>query len=174
MKMIGNWEIAHLSPSERYMLYADAYLQASRSLSLRMREEEAERTWPNASVAMMLAAHSVELFLKGAVISRAPENLARIPIRDQHRIDRLADTYFETFPEPEFAFDVPFQGEYPGFSEDEIALLKKDEPIPSILFRYPVRAPDVEWIGVHGFEPQGFLEALVDLRESYARIRERI
>jgi hypothetical protein len=169
MKYAGNWQIAHLSESQRFILYADAYLQASRSVCLRMRENESENTWPNAAVAMMLAAHSVELFLKGAIVSRDPKALAKI-----HRIDQLAETYFGLFPETEFAFDIPFQGEYPGFSEDEIATLKKEEPTPSVLFRYPARSQGVEWQGVHGFEAQGFLELIAELQDAFARIGGRI
>ena len=165
MKIAGNWQIAHLSESQRFLLYADAYLQASRSVCLRMREEETENTWPNAAVAMMLAAHAVELFLKGAIASRYPKALVKI-----HRIDQLAETYFGLFPQDEFAFDIPFRGEYPGFSEDEIATLKKDEPIPSVLFRYPVKSQGVEWQGIHGFETQGFLEIIAELRDAFSRI----
>ena len=167
--MTGNWQIAHLSESQRFILYAGAYLEASRSVCLRMRKEEEENTWPNAAVATMLAAHAVELFLKGAIVSRDPKALAKI-----HRIDQLAETYFNLFPEDEFAFVVPFQSEYPGFSEDEIATLKKEEPIPSILFRYPVKSHDVEWQGIHGFEAQGFLELIAELRDAFSRIGGRI
>jgi hypothetical protein len=169
MKIAGNWQIAHLREPERFILYAGAYLESSRSVCLRMRAEEDENTWPNAAVAMMLAAHAVELFLKGAIVSRDPKMLAKI-----HRIDQLAETYFGLFPEEEFAFEVPFQGEYPGFSEDEIATLKKEEPAPSILFRYPVKSQGVEWQGVHGFEAQGFLELIAELRDAFSRIGGRI
>ena len=174
MDMITNWEIKGLSDSERYFLYADSYLHASRSLTLRMREDETERTWPLASVALMLAAHSVELFLKGALISRAPDLLAGIKGPDRHRINILAEAYFRAFPEDDFAFAVPFQSEYPDITDEEIANLKKEEPVPSILYRYPIESPGKEWPGLQGFEPQGFLEMLVELRESYERIRGRI
>ncbi|SFK53808.1 hypothetical protein [Lysobacter sp. cf310] len=169
MKITGSWQIAHLSESQRFVLYAGAYLEASRSVCLRMRAEDTENTWPNAAVTMMLAAHAVELFLKGVIHSRDPKALAKI-----HRIDQLAETYYGLFPEEEFAFDVPFQGDYPGFSEDEIATLKKEEPIPSILFRYPVKSSGVEWQGVHGFEAQGFLELIAELRDVFSRISDRI
>jgi len=133
-----------------------------------MREEETENTWPNAAVAMMLAAHSVELFLKGAIVSRDP-TVAKI-----HRIDQLAETYIGLFPEPEFVFDIPFQSEYPGFSEEDVVILKKEEPTPSVQFRYPVKSQGVEWQGIHGFEAQGFLELIAELSESFSRIGGRI
>jgi hypothetical protein len=172
--MITNWDIKALSDSERYFLYAESYLQTSRSVALRMREDQAERTWPHASVALMLAAHSVELFLKGALIARSPDSLAGIRGLDRHRIDMLAEAYFRVFPEEEFVFAIPFQSEYPDLTDEEIAKLKKEEPAPSILYRYPVEAPGKEWRGLQGFEPQSFIEMLVELGQAYERIRGRI
>lgn len=169
MNLTGNWQIGHLSESKRFVLYAGAYLEASRSVCLRMHAEDEENTWPNAAVAMMLAAHAVELFLKGAIVSRDPKALPKT-----HRIDQIAETYFRLFPEEEFAFEVPFWVEYQGFSEDEIATLKSDELIPSIRFRYPVKSQGVEWQGVHGFEAQRFLDRIAELKDTFSRIGGRI
>ena len=156
------------------MLYADSYLQTSRSVVMRMCEDEAERTWPAASVALMLAAHSVELFLKGAIIARDPDSLSAVKARDQHRIDVLAKTYFQVFPEEDFAFEIPFQSEYPDFTDEEIAALKKEEPVPSILYRYPVKSPGQEWPGMQVFEPKSFIRMLDGLRDAYEQVRKRI
>lgn len=113
MKMIGNWEIAHFDEPASFILYAEAYLQASRLVCLRMQEDNSDNTWPNAAVAMMLAAHSVELFLKGAIFSRDQNALTKT-----HSIDQLAKTYFRLLPEAEFSFDIPFQWEYPSLQGD--------------------------------------------------------
>jgi hypothetical protein len=169
MEMIGNWQISHYDEPKRFLLYANAYLQASRSVCLRMLEESAQHTWPNAAVAMMLAAHSVELFLKGGIARQDSAALAKI-----HRIEDLADTYFRLLPVPEFHFEVPFVSEYLGFSEDEIAALKKEYPTPSVQFRYPVKSQGVEWRGVHGFETRGFLTVVRELESAYERIGEHI
>lgn len=130
---------------------------------------EAQRTWPNATVALMLAAHSVELFLKGAILSR--ERYAKV---DDHRIDLLSEKYRQLYPEPEFEFEVPFRTEYPSMSEAEIQALKKTEPVPSIFFRYPIRKPGVEWAGIHAFEAPGFLRILSNLASAYERIGKAI
>lgn len=169
MKITGNWQIAHIRESRRFLLYADAYLKASQSVCFRMRDEEPENTWPNAAVAMMLAAHATELFLKGAIVSREPEALVKV-----HRIAELAETYVRLFPEVDFAFDIPFQSEYVAFSEDEIAYIKKNEPAPSVLFRYPIRSQGVEWLGLQAFEPQEFLRLISELSDAFVRIGARI
>lgn len=163
--VIGNWEIAHVSEPQRFVLYAHAYLNSALLSCEQMAAHQAQRTWPNATVVLMLSAHSVELFLKGAILSR--DNNAKV---GDHRIDLLTEKYRELYVEPCFEFDVPFRTEYPSISEEEIQALKKTEPVPSILFRYPVRKPGVEWQGVHGFEADGFLRILANLGSSYERI----
>jgi hypothetical protein len=163
--MIGSWEMAGLSEPDRYFCFAEAYLQASIGTCHRMKDHESQRTWPNASVALMLAAHSVELFLKGAIL-RKGKDVAR-----GHKLEDLDEDYRAAYPEVRFAFERPFKTQYLGFTETEIEMVKKTGPIPSIQFRYPVSKPGVEWQGVHAFEPNKFLTILEDLINSYIRLR---
>lgn len=162
--MIGNWEIRDLSEPKRYFAYAEAYLQASIDMCLRMTEHPAQQTWPNASVALMLAAHSVELFLKGAIVGTGHNSAWG------HTIADLEDTYRAAYPDARFAFDCPFKTEYLGLTEAEADTFKKNKPQPSIQFRYPVRKPGVEWDGVHALDPSEFLAVLDELNESYSRL----
>ena len=167
--MIGNWEIAHFSESRKFVLYAHAYLNSAVLSCEQMAAHDAQRTWPNATVILMLSTHSVELFLKGAILSR--DNDAKV---GNHRIDLLTEKYRALYVEPGFEFDVPFRTEYPSISEEEIQALKTTEPVPSILFRYPVRKPGVEWQGVLAFEAEGFLRILSNLQSAYERIGKSI
>lgn len=96
--MIGNWEISHVSESQRFVLYAHAYLNSAQLSCEQMAAHEAQRTWPNATVVLMLAAHSVELFLKGAILGR--ESHAKV---GGHRINLLSEKYRQLYPEPAFA-----------------------------------------------------------------------
>jgi hypothetical protein len=165
MQYIGNWQISHVSEPQRFMQYAKAYLNSSQALCREMVDNEPKKTWPNASVVLLLAVHSLELFLKGAILSRNP--LAKV---DHHRIENLVEHYQALFPEPECAIDVPFQTEYPDIFDEEIVALKKREPVPSVLFRYPVARPGVEWMGIYALEPITFLDVLENLEEMYNRI----
>lgn len=167
--MIGNWQISHVSESQRYVLYAHAYLNSARLSCEQMAIYEAQRTWPNATVVLMLAAHSVELFLKGAILGR--ESNAKV---NHHRIDFLSEKYKQLYPEPAFEFEVPFRTEYPSIPEEEIQALKKIEPVPSVLFRYPIRKPGVEWEGIHAFEADDFLRILSSVASAYERIGKAI
>jgi hypothetical protein len=163
--MIGNWQALSLSVPRRYMEYADAYLAASADVSRRMSERAEKRTWPNACVAMLLAAHSVELFLKAFILTRSPGEAL-----GHHRLADLDKSYRALFPESSFQLEIPFRTEYLGMTDAEVEMLNKDEPVPSILFRYPVRKPCVEWEGLHAFEPRQFLLILEQVEKDYARI----
>ncbi len=163
--MIGNWQISHVSESRRYVLYAHAYLNSALLSCEQMAAYVEQRTWPNATVVLMLAAHSVELFLKGAILAR--ESHAKV---SDHRIDLLSEKYRQLYPEPAFEFEVPFRTEYPNMSEEEKQTLKKTEPVPSILFRYSVRKSGVEWEGIHAFEADSFLRILSSVSNAYERI----
>lgn len=163
--MIGSWNITTLSEPRRYIKYACAYLDASMDVCRRMLEHGEKRTWPNACVVMLLAAHSVELFLKGAILSKSTGEAL-----GHHRLADLDERYRALFRETTHRIEMPFRTEYLGMTDAEVDLLKKDEPVPSILFRYPVRKPGVEWEGIHGFEPDEFLTILDGLQKDYARI----
>ncbi|MGM0988800.1 MAG: hypothetical protein ACQEXI_17725 [Pseudomonadota bacterium] len=163
--MIGNWESFGNEDSQRYLEFATAYLRASEDVCSRMASSASEKTWANASVALMLAAHSVELFLKGMLLSKGIKNSWG------HSIDSLYDTYRSTYPGDAFSFDCPFVTEYLGMSDEEINEAKeKSNNQASVVFRYPVNRPGVEWDGIHGFEPDGFLEELESLNSTYSRL----
>ncbi len=134
-----------------------------------MLENEKSQNWPSASVALMLGAHSLELFLKGAILRKEPKAIA-----PHHRLWDLYEQYLKIYPAPCFFFDPPFKTEFLGFSEGEIEIFKKKQPIPSIVYRYPVDKPGEEWKSGHAFEPRGFLNMLSKLRTDYERIESAI
>lgn len=185
--MITLADIRHLEPPEQLFSYAEAYRSASVLLCHRIAGEETFYTWPNATVVLMLAAHAVELFLKGALLKR------KVMISRTHDIQQLAENYREKFPEPTFAWNIPFAT--PLSETEVIANMKQlwsdiDEvklkesmdlaPDPSILYRYPVTITKdkatgakriEEWWGAYGFTPTGFLPVLDQLEQDFNRLR---
>lgn len=165
-KMIGNWEISSLSVPERFFEYAHSYLEASIALCKEMELKPSKRTWPNACVTIMLSAHSVELFLKGAISIRDPKRKTT-----GHRLMDLKTVYDDLCPEKELSWDVPFQTEYLGMSEEEAAALAKKEPVPSVQYRYPVDLNGTEWNGAEGFTPDDYRILLFELKKEFERIQ---
>ena len=83
-----------------------------------MIDDPATFTWPHGSVVLMLGAHAVELFLKGALLKRDPG----LDVWNHgHNIETLKDEYRSHFPESVFEWDIPFASELN--TEDFIAKL---------------------------------------------------
>lgn len=97
--------VRQLSDSDQLRAYADAHLAAAISLYRRL---EADHTadWTDGSVVMWNAAYAVELFLKGILLTSVP--LTSVT-RHHHDIDALAKDFERQFPEPKFAWDIPFR-----------------------------------------------------------------
>lgn len=168
-KVITDAEMRALSVPQRYFAYAYAYRSAAASLCDEMNAKAAVVIWPNAAVVLLLSVHAVELFIKGAILTREPT--ATI---EHHRIDDLAQQYRTTFPDQKFEWEVPFQAEYLGFDQAEIEALRKQTPIPSILYRYPVGKGSSEWNGVFGFEPSTYASVLDKLLKDFQRIEGQL
>lgn len=163
--MIGNWQMSNLSEPRKYIEFSEAYLQASTETCRSMLSNQTLMTWPNACVSLMLAAHSVELFLKGAILSKDPGR-----VKSNHKLDDFYEIYKSLFPDVSFSFEMPFRTEFIGVTEQENETLKKDQPEPSIYFRYPVKKPGTEWNRLHGADPAEFLTVLESLKTAYQRI----
>lgn len=168
-EMIVDSEIRHLSVPKRFAVYARAYRSAAAALCQQMVQDESAHNWPNSAVVLMLAAHAVELFLKGAIHYRDPN--ANV---EHHRIDALAKEYTKRFPESLFAWDIPFKVEYLGLTETEIKAVERTTPAPSILYRYPVAQGKREWNGALGFVPSTFLPVLERMQHDFERIESQL
>ena len=92
--MIGNWEISGLSIDEKFFKYSIAYLDASIAITNQIVKNQDMESWPHASVAVMLAVHSVELFLKSTILFRKPKKKMQ-----SHRLADLKDIYDKIYPE---------------------------------------------------------------------------
>jgi hypothetical protein len=167
--MITDSELAHLSVSQRFFEYAQAYRNAASALCITMASNQGSCTWPNASVVMLLATHATELFIKGAILSRMPTTII-----EHHRLDDLSAEYQKCFPEPSFEWDIPFKIEWGELVKTDIETLKKMTPVPSMLYRYPVAKGGKEWYGAFGFEANSFIEVLDQLKRDFERIRVQI
>ncbi len=166
--LIGNWEGLGTDDASRYFDFADAYVKASKDVCSRMKNNSNERTWPNASSSLMLAAHAVELFLKGALLTSGKMDSWG------HSIDDLYDQYRESFPCKQYEFDCPFVTKYLGYSDEEIKGIKEqNHPQSSVIFRYPVNRPGTEWNKICSFDPESFSVELDGLTNRWADLRCR-
>lgn len=181
LNMLTHSEIGHLTVPEQLFGYANAYRSSAAVLCAKFESSDDVTfcTWPNAVVVLMLAAHAVELFLKGALLKRTGKNV------DGHDIDKLAEKYRETFQdEPELAWEIPFASTLtetewialmkrfnPDINEAELKGVISTTPYPSILYRYLVNKGGKNWPGLYGFNPPEFSQTLSQVECDFDRIR---
>ena len=124
-----------LSVSDQLLAYADAYLAAAISLCERL-EADHSADWTDGSVVILNAVYAVELFLKGILLTSFP--LTSVT-RHHHDIDALAKDFERQFPQPKFAWDIPFRRYQLDILTPEVGqVLKKYRQAPSNQFRHPV------------------------------------
>lgn len=177
-------DMRQLSVPDQLLSYADSYRTASAVLCQKMIDDAVFCTWPNGAVVLMLAAHAVELFLKGVLIKRNHD----VDVWSHgHNIDSLSEEYRNKFPDQSFAWDIPFastctESEWiafmrdvnPSLSVDEVKQLRSNTPHPSICYRYPVDRGGEEWRGLYGFEPHSFRMLLSQVESDFARIKSQL
>lgn len=183
-------DMRSLKVHDQFVSYAHAYRSASAMLCRQMETDDTGYTWPHATVILMLAAHAVELFLKGALQKRTGM------IIETHDIQQLSEKYREAFQDAAFAWDIPFA--IPLSETEQIAQAKelwpeidqaaykesiKAAPKPSVLYRYPKTFPSKEekkkgvkgpqeWRGAYGFTtPTEFLTTLDQLGQDFNRLK---
>lgn len=183
MALLSLSSMWHLPVPERLFIYADAYRNSSATLCQKMIDDPATFTWPHGSVVLMLGAHAVELFLKGALLKRDPG----LDVWNHgHNIETLKDEYRSHFPESVFEWDIPFASElntedfiakliewYPELTPEQ-ARQEAGRSFPSIVYRYPVARGGKEWEGVYGFEAPSFSKLLDQLGEDFERIKSHL
>lgn len=168
--MLVDSDLLELGVPDRYFSYAEAYGGGAQSITEKMLAIESESNWANAAVVLMLSAHSVELFLKGAIFKNDPS--AKV---GHHNIEELYESYCKIYTDKKFDFDMPFKTEHLGMSETEIEALKKSKPpTPSVLYRYPTASGNKEWEGAYGFEEISFLPVIEQLLKDIVRLRKCI
>lgn len=132
----------------------------------------------------MLAAHAVELFLKGALLKRNPG----LDVWNHgHNIDTLQDEYRSNFKESVFEWEIPFsqltvdewvamKAGWKPLTDEQIkeARARQKMPTPSILYRYPVDRGGKEWTGLYGFVTPSFLKLLDQLGKDFDRIKSHL
>ena len=166
--------------AERFLVHARANLEAALTLTAALAENSAEATFADGAVTMSLAFHSVELFLKGAILTALPNESFKAK---GHDIEQLERRYRNLYPSKPFRFDIPFRRRAaelvdpdPDLERElaaEMEKLRRQMPQDQLL-RYPADRDGVAWEHVapmaFGYDPVAFLSTLNRLRGDYARV----
>jgi hypothetical protein len=164
-KVLTNCKLRSLPPAQQLESLAFAYLDSADALCKSLADPQNEATFEKGAVVLYLAAHAIELFLKGAIRRKAPKE------RFAHDIEHIHNRYRALFPEKRSVFQSGlFSTEYLGMTNQEIAEAKREQPVPSVLFRYPIDKTGEPWEAALGFEARSYLGELATLRADFCRI----
>lgn len=163
--MLTNVHLLSMPPPQQLETLAHAYLESAQNLCDALADDPKNATFEKGAVVLYLSAHAVELFLKGAILRKAPNETFA------HDLEHIYNRYRALFPGKRFAFtSMPFTYEYPGMSKKEIAEVKREKPYPSEMYRYPVSKTGEPWEAALGFEASSFSRSLSVLHEDFVRI----
>jgi hypothetical protein len=151
----------------QFIKLALSYLQAAEQLNGLM----SERRWPSnyyrGQAVLLLAFHSVELFLKGFILKLNPS--AKV---GGHSLAKLTKTLRALAPD--VAFDPPFKVEalvpYPELGRQAT----KDEARFHEVLRYPIDSNGKPWPGVRGFSASSCKRLLTGVKADCERVYVRI
>jgi hypothetical protein len=166
------------SVPEQLFLFADANLESASVLCARLRTEANHATYAHGAVIMSLTFHSVELFLKAAILRKDSKEKC-----NGHDLDRLKNQYADLYPEPNYDFDILFSRQAPDTRDLDPQISKelahafrlskeKAKEVPTDqLHRYPTNKNGMPWAAVLGFEPNSFFCEIQRLKNDFVRIR---
>jgi hypothetical protein len=166
--MIGSWEIEELCEPQQLFAFSRAYLKSSIVLCTRINHLRRMPLYPDATVVLFLARHAVELFLKGAILARSPNE------KLHHDLSRLKLTYDQLYSDSRFSWILPFTTEFPGMTPAQIAKAKKYAPLIEQVYRYPIDKAGVKWTGVFALEPLTFRKEMQAVERQLTSLMKRI
>lgn len=161
-RMVGSWEMPQSIPLQ-FLSFAKAYLDSAAQLCDQLCKTPQESSFSRGSVILFLVFHSIELFLKAAILIRSPNQ------KLNHDIECLMLRYDKLFPGPEFSWNIPFKIEYLGLEPQKIKGNKKIIK-PDQLHRYPTDQNRKEWEGVFAFEPMSFSSDIKAVAADFSRL----
>jgi hypothetical protein len=168
MKLYGTWESREKDLPEKFYAFSDAYLDSAERLCKVLKRSTRKATYERGAVVLYLAFHSVELFLKGSILSKCPDE------KLSHNLENYFKRYNNLYPGKRFRFDLPFKTEYTGFEPHEVEKIKKELPPQDQIHKYPTDRDGNEWRDPFAFEPISFLKVIEQLKSDFKRIRNEI
>ena len=148
---------APAASSEQFAAYALAYLDSAQRLCDLLARSHLKATYERGAVVLFLAAHAVELFLKGAIVRKSPNE------RFSHDLEHLARRYRALYPAKKFRLEIPFSTELPpGMTAEEKRQIMATHTPPGELYRYPIDKKYKPWLGAYGIEPNSLRQTILD------------
>jgi HEPN domain-containing protein len=152
---VFSWDYEDSIEAERWFLMARAYFDCSHFLFAEMVEEELDRNYHRALVAVSLFMHSIELLLKAAVVQTGKE------ISPSHDLEQLYRQYKKLYPGTKFEF-----------TGDILSVVTPRSDMPHNEFpRYPMDHAGKPWTGYTHVDIAVWFVRLDDFEKDFDRLQ---
>jgi len=174
--MVAESDLASLSIPRQFLSFSDAYLDSASRLCTVLKRSTRKSNYARGSVVLYLTFHAIELFLKGAILEREPnEKLTN------HDIQDLSNRYHNLYQGKKYKFHAPFISRKkvdlrsifgPEIIEEVKIYIEESEkknPLDQ-RHRYPRNLEGKPWRGSVGFEPGSCLVDIKKLKADIVRL----
>lgn len=179
-RMVVESDLTPLSTPLQFLSFSDAFLDSASRLCTVLKRSPRKSNYARGSVVLYLMFHAIELFLKGAILERKPnENLKH------HDIQGLSNRYKKLYPGKKYELHGPFISRDEAnlrdlfspkdLEEVKIYIKKRERKNPSDQrYRYPKNPEGQRWDGLVGFEPESCLVEIKKLKANIVRLTNLI
>lgn len=176
--MLHSSDLQCKSVPEQFFSFADANLESASVLCERLCIEADHATYAHGAVIISLTFHSVELYLKAAILRKNSDEKC-----NGHDLDQLKNRYSDLYPGTNCDFDILFSSQAPDLHDLETQISEelahafrlskeKAREVPEYqLHRYPINKKGMPWAAVLGFEPKSFFCEIQRLKNDFVRLR---
>nr|MBI3612447.1 hypothetical protein [Nitrospirota bacterium] len=172
-------EIESVSASRQFLAFSEAFLDAAARLCRGLARSSKKSSYAQGTVVLDLMFHSLELFLKAAILEKEPTK--QLGELTRHDVERLSKRYANLYPGKNYAFEMPFIGADlsaividPPLDEKAMLFIKehkKNNPTDQI-HRYPINKQGKPWAISYGFGPYGCLKIINQLKKDIKRLKK--
>src|SRR5437016_3266766 len=107
LQMLHFSDLQRLPVPKQFFAFSDAYLDSAESLCDALCTASKSATYAHGAAVMSLTFHSIELFLKAAILQKAPSE--QFSGSGGHDLGQLYERYTQLNPDEGYAFDFPFK-----------------------------------------------------------------
>jgi len=153
-----SWDYEDVSDADHWFLLAEAYIDCCHYLLSSMIEENITGTFHHCKVVVSLFEHSVELFLKGAIVQ------AEKQVQTHHRIDEIFKQFINLYPGKKFEFTG---------SISEFVKPMPQAPVNEYA-RYPADQNGQSWLGHTHIDIAIYYVEASKFKDDYSRLKPLI
>ena len=159
----------------QFLTFAEAYMDTASRQCEHLARNPGQFNYAHGAAVMFLIFHGIELFLKAAILQRAPGEQFKGPAG--HDLDALLTRYSSLYQSSEHALGIPWSLEAPDYGARYDARLAeelraRDRAMPrDQMNRYPTDRNSKAWRGVFGFEPISCLRDISRTQVEFERLK---